>query len=65
MITHFINARSLSEGVDMICCIVPAIRKELVRRSKEVSEEWKERMLTAEGNLEEVKDTHRAVSAGN
>lgn len=40
-----------------------AIRKDLVRRSKEVSEQWKERMLTAEYNLEDVKDTHRAVSA--
>lgn len=40
-----------------------AIRKDLVRRSKEVSEEWKERMKTAEFNLEDVKDTHRAVSA--
>lgn len=41
-----------------------AMRREFARHSKEAGEEWKERMLKAEIDLEEMKDTHREINAG-
>ncbi|CAH1796067.1 unnamed protein product [Owenia fusiformis] len=39
------------------------VRKELTRRSKVTSEEWKERMLDAENDLEVEKQDYQSVSA--